>query len=86
MLQRISPCDLVVVEGFKREAIPKIEVYRVANGRPPLHPQDPPPEQATLQVGDAPEAGGYALAIDGITGLGGRPALKEPAARAVAIT
>ncbi|WP_010535167.1 FtsK/SpoIIIE domain-containing protein [Brachybacterium squillarum] len=24
----------------------------------PLHPQDPPPEQATLQVGDAPEAGG----------------------------
>ena len=31
---------------------------------------------------DAPEAGGYALAIDGIAGLGGRPALKEPAARA----
>lgn len=24
----------------------------------PLHPPDPPPEQATLQVGDAPEAGG----------------------------
>ncbi|MGH1575212.1 molybdopterin-guanine dinucleotide biosynthesis protein B [Methylobacterium sp. P31] len=41
LLERISPCDLVIVEGFKREAIPKVEVYRVANGRPPLHPDDP---------------------------------------------
>lgn len=41
LLGRISPCDLVVVEGFKREAIPKIEVYRGANGRPPLHTHDP---------------------------------------------
>jgi molybdopterin-guanine dinucleotide biosynthesis protein B len=41
LLERISPCDLVIVEGFKREAIPKVEVYRSANGRPPLHPDDP---------------------------------------------
>ncbi|MHB2209066.1 molybdopterin-guanine dinucleotide biosynthesis protein B [Methylobacterium sp. CM6257] len=41
LLERISPCDLVIVEGFKREAIPKVEVYRIANGRPPLHPHDP---------------------------------------------
>ena len=41
LLGRVSPCDLIVVEGFKREAIPKIEVYRAANGRPPLHPLDP---------------------------------------------
>lgn len=40
-LVRLSPCDLVLVEGYKRHAIPKIEVHRPANGRPPLHPGDP---------------------------------------------
>ena len=32
--------DLILVEGFKHAAIPKIEVYRAALGKPPLHPQD----------------------------------------------
>ncbi|MDB5510524.1 MAG: molybdopterin-guanine dinucleotide biosynthesis protein [Enterovirga sp.] len=41
LLRRLSPCDLVVVEGFKREAHPKLEIYREGNGRPPLHPGDP---------------------------------------------
>ena len=41
LLRRISPCDLVLVEGFKRDAFPKIEVYRVAMSRPRLHPDDP---------------------------------------------
>ncbi|AWB24131.1 molybdopterin-guanine dinucleotide biosynthesis protein B [Methylobacterium currus] len=40
LLRRLGPCDLVVIEGFKREAHPKLEVYRHANGRPPLHPDD----------------------------------------------
>ncbi|WP_300450721.1 molybdopterin-guanine dinucleotide biosynthesis protein B [Accumulibacter sp.] len=35
-----SPCDLVLVEGCKREAIPKLEVHRPANGKPPLWPDD----------------------------------------------
>jgi hypothetical protein len=34
-----SPCDLVLVEGFKHEAIPRLEVYRPANGKPPLWPE-----------------------------------------------
>lgn len=34
-----SPCDLVLVEGFKHEAIPQLEVYRPANGKPPLWPE-----------------------------------------------
>lgn len=38
---RMSPCDLLIVEGFKRETIDKIEVYRAANGKPPIHPDDP---------------------------------------------
>ena len=40
LLRRISTCDLTLVEGFKREKHPKIEVYRHANGREPLHPSD----------------------------------------------
>lgn len=37
-LARFSPCDLVLVEGFKNEAVPTLEVYRPANGKPPLWP------------------------------------------------
>ena len=40
LLARMSPVDLVIVEGFKRERYPKIEVYRAANGKPPLFPDD----------------------------------------------
>lgn len=36
-----SPCDLVLVEGFKDEAIAKLEVYRLDNGTPPLWPDNP---------------------------------------------
>jgi len=40
-LARLSPCDLVIVEGFKFAAIPKIEVWRAVGGEAPLHPNDP---------------------------------------------
>lgn len=33
--------DLVLVEGFRHTAFPKIEVHRAATGRPFLHPHDP---------------------------------------------
>lgn len=38
---KLAPCDLVLVEGFKREAIPKLEVHRAAVGEPLLFPHDP---------------------------------------------
>jgi molybdopterin-guanine dinucleotide biosynthesis protein B len=41
LLSRLSPVDLVIVEGFKREAHVKIEVHRVANEKPFLFPDDP---------------------------------------------
>jgi len=41
LLGKLSPVDLVLVEGFKRDAFPKIEVHRVANGKPLLQPEDP---------------------------------------------
>jgi molybdopterin-guanine dinucleotide biosynthesis protein B len=37
----ISPCDLLLVEGFKREKLPKLEVYRAAVDEPLIHPHDP---------------------------------------------
>ena len=41
-LARLSPCDLVLVEGYKREGHPKIEARRQAAGRnEPLAPGDP---------------------------------------------
>ncbi len=41
LLSRLSPCDLVLIEGFKSERHPKMEVFRSAVGKSPLHPQDP---------------------------------------------
>ena len=38
-LTRFSPCDLVLVEGYKVTGIPKIEVHRPANGKPLLYPE-----------------------------------------------
>jgi molybdopterin-guanine dinucleotide biosynthesis protein B len=40
LLARMSQVDLVLIEGFKREPHRKIEVYRAANGKPPLFPDD----------------------------------------------
>jgi molybdopterin-guanine dinucleotide biosynthesis adapter protein len=41
LLTHLSPVDLVLVEGFKRDTHPKIEVHRAANGKPWRHPEDP---------------------------------------------
>jgi molybdopterin-guanine dinucleotide biosynthesis protein B len=41
LLGHMSPVDLVLVEGFKRERHPKLEIHRSANGKPLLHPGDP---------------------------------------------
>jgi molybdopterin-guanine dinucleotide biosynthesis adapter protein len=37
---RMTPVDLVIVEGFKREPHPKLEIYRAAIGKPLLQPDD----------------------------------------------
>jgi len=40
-LARLAPADLTLVEGYKWERLPKLEVYRPALGRPPLFVDDP---------------------------------------------
>lgn len=41
LLARLAPVDLVLVEGYKRDAHPKIEAHRAANGNPLIAPEDP---------------------------------------------
>src|SRR5262245_37793042 len=61
LLAKLSQVDLVLVEGFKRDPFPKLEVHRAENGKPLLHPDDPhivaiasdrPLPQATVPVVD----------------------------------
>ena len=40
LLARMGAADLVIVEGFKREPFPKLEVYRAALGKPLIAPDD----------------------------------------------
>jgi molybdopterin-guanine dinucleotide biosynthesis protein B len=41
LLTKFAPVDLVLVEGFKRDAFPKLEIHRAANGKPLIAPDDP---------------------------------------------
>jgi molybdopterin-guanine dinucleotide biosynthesis protein B len=41
LLAKASPVDLILIEGFKREAFPKLEIFRKENGKPLPHPDDP---------------------------------------------
>jgi molybdopterin-guanine dinucleotide biosynthesis protein B len=41
LLGKLAPVDLVLVEGFKREVHPKIEIHRAVVGKPLLYPDDP---------------------------------------------
>ncbi len=40
LIQRMSPVDLLLIEGFKRGDHPKLEVYRESLGKPMLWPED----------------------------------------------
>lgn len=70
-IARLAPCDLVLVEGFKQAPIPKLEVYRAANGKPPLHPDNP--HVVALATDDpspaAPTSGLPVLDLNDIEGI-----------------
>jgi molybdopterin-guanine dinucleotide biosynthesis protein B len=79
-LQRLSPCDLALVEGFKGAAFPKLEVYRASVGKPLLHPHDPkiiavatdePVKTAlpVLALGDPDTVATFVLRALGLSGL-----------------
>jgi molybdopterin-guanine dinucleotide biosynthesis protein B len=68
LMQHMTPVDLLLVEGFKREPHPKLEVYRVANGKPLLHPDDP---YIVAVASDEPLIGLHLplLSIDDVPGI-----------------
>lgn len=39
-IERVSPCDLLLVEGYKHYPVPKLQIWRRENGKPLLHPDD----------------------------------------------
>ena len=41
LLVKLAPVDLVIIEGYKREPHPKLEVHRAAVGKRLLQPEDP---------------------------------------------
>jgi molybdopterin-guanine dinucleotide biosynthesis protein B len=54
LLTHMSPVDLVIVEGFKRAAIPKLEIHRPSLGKPLLAPDD---DDIVAVASDLPVAG-----------------------------
>jgi molybdopterin-guanine dinucleotide biosynthesis adapter protein len=55
ILGKLAPCDLVLVEGFKRESHPKIEIIR--DGQNPGRPLDKPkwPDDETIVAIASPD-------------------------------
>jgi len=41
LLARMSPVDLILVEGYKRDAHPKVEAHRAVTGNPLIARDDP---------------------------------------------
>jgi len=68
ILAKLSPVDLVIVEGFKRHSHPKLEVFRATVGKPLLHPED---DCIVAVATDAPlqQAQVPVLMLDDITGI-----------------
>jgi molybdopterin-guanine dinucleotide biosynthesis adapter protein len=68
LLPKMSPVDLVLIEGFKAAQHTRIEVYRRDVGKPPLHLEDP---QIAGIVSDTPfpDAGRPVVPIDDIDGV-----------------
>ena len=56
LIDELGGCDWVLVEGFKRAALPKIEIWRAATAKPAQYPLDPHVVAVcTDSAGDLPE-------------------------------
>jgi molybdopterin-guanine dinucleotide biosynthesis protein MobB len=64
LLARLGPCDLVLVEGFKRDSHPKLEVYRASCGQPPLGAGDAQVEAVATDDPAALQSGLPVLSLD----------------------
>ena len=89
-LARLSPCDIVLVEGYKAAPIPKLEVWRPSVGKPLLHPGDPhvialatddraaaPPSLPLFDLGDVQAIASF-VAEHAVAGPWGAPIVRPP--------
>ena len=68
LLRHLTPVDLLIVEGFKREPHDKIEVFRRSLGKPLIAGEDPH-VIAVASDGPVPESARPLLALNDIEGL-----------------
>jgi molybdopterin-guanine dinucleotide biosynthesis protein MobB len=68
LLAQMSPVDLILVEGFKRDPHPKLEVHRPSVGKPFLYPED---RHIVAVASDAalPDARLPVLGLDDVAGI-----------------
>lgn len=59
LLGQLAPCDLVLVEGYKRDGHPKIEAHRAATGQPLIAPDD-----ATVRAVASDQMADVAITLD----------------------
>lgn len=79
ILERMAPCDVVIIEGYKREGHPKIEARRLeSRSRAPLAAEDPaiiaiaadhPVEEKHLPVFDLDDTGAITDFVEEQVGL-----------------
>jgi molybdopterin-guanine dinucleotide biosynthesis protein B len=66
-IARLSPCDLLLIEGYKHHPMPKLEVWRQSVGKPLLHPQD---SHIIAVASDAPiDTGLPRFGLDDVQGI-----------------
>ena len=80
LVRRMTPVDLLLVEGFKHHSHPKLEIYRPANGKALLHPDDdtivavasdenlPDVTLPVLDLGDAAAIADFVMEACGLEG------------------
>jgi molybdopterin-guanine dinucleotide biosynthesis protein MobB len=68
LVQKMSPVDLVLVEGYKRDAFPKVEIHRAGNGKPLIQPSDPHIVAIASDVA-LPDARVLVIGLDDIEGI-----------------
>lgn len=68
LVRKMSPVDLILVEGFKRDAFPKLEVHRAENAKPLIQPIDPYIVAIASDV-DLPDAQVPVIDLNDIVGI-----------------
>jgi molybdopterin-guanine dinucleotide biosynthesis protein B len=68
LVKKMSPVDLVLVEGYKRDPFPKLEIHRAGNGKPLIQPSDPHIVAIASDVA-LPDATVPVISLDDVDGI-----------------